>query len=91
MNWFLRYKLDHILFWVLTVFFHGYTRVWLIDQHGAGQFILELVVRNGLLALVIYVNLLVIIPRLNNGKKRIFNLTSLTGLSGVLCAGQKCA
>lgn len=68
MNWFLRYKLDHVLFWVLTVFFHGYTRVWLIDQHGAGQFIVELVVRNGLLAIVIYVNLLIIIPRLNSGK-----------------------
>jgi two-component system LytT family sensor kinase len=69
MNLFFRYRLDHILFWVLTVFFHGYTRVWLIDQEGLGQFILELFVRNGLLAVVIYVNLLVIIPRLISSKK----------------------
>ncbi len=63
-----RYKFDHILFWSLTIFFHGYTRVILIDKAGVGQFILELVLRNTLLAIVIYSMLLVIIPRLTNGK-----------------------
>jgi len=68
MDRFFRYKLDHVLFWVLTIFFHGYTRLILIYKVGAGQFILELVLRNTLLAIVIYVTLLVVIPRLTNGK-----------------------
>jgi sensor histidine kinase YesM len=63
-----RYKLDHILFWTLTVGFHAYTHVGLIDQAGFGQFVLELLVRDGLLAVVIYINLLVIIPKLNHQK-----------------------
>lgn len=64
-----RYKLDHILFWTLTVGFHAYTHAGLIDQAGFGQFVLELLVRDGLLAMVVYTNLLVIIPKLNQQKK----------------------
>jgi hypothetical protein len=63
MDRFFRYKLDHVIFWGLTIFFHGYTRLYLIGKAGMDQFILELVIRNSLLALVIYVNLLVILPR----------------------------
>ena len=69
MDRFFRYKIDHILFWALTIFFHGYTRVNLIDKAGLNQFIIELVVRNILLALVIYVNLLVVLPRFIERKK----------------------
>lgn len=63
-----RYKFDHILFWMLTVGFHAYTHSGIIQQAGFGQFALELLVRNGLLAVVIYTNLLVIIPKLNHQK-----------------------
>lgn len=66
-----RYKLDHALFWLLTVFFHGYTHYGLIARADAGQFALELIVRNGLLALVIYFNLLVVIPRFTEQKNYI--------------------
>lgn len=69
MNRFFRYKVDHILFWSLTIFFHGYTRVGLIQKVGMDQFIIELVVRNGLLAFVIYANLLVILPKFMDNKK----------------------
>lgn len=69
MDRFFRYKLDHVLFWGLTVFFHGYTRMGIISSAGFGHFIGELVVRNSLLALVIYMNLLVFIPQFANGKK----------------------
>lgn len=48
------------MFWTLTVGFHAYTHAGLIDQAGFGQFLLELLVRDGLLAIVIYTNLLVI-------------------------------
>lgn len=63
MSPFWRYKLDHILFWTATVLFHMYTRWSLIGQAGAGQFILEIVVRNGLLALLIYANSRLLIRR----------------------------
>ncbi len=75
-NRFLTYKLDHLLFWMLTVFFHGYTRLPWINKVGIGQFMLELIVRNGLLACAIYLTILFSIPRLTNGKqtKGIFGL-----------------
>lgn len=63
-----RYKIDHILFWILTVGFHAYTHTGIIQQAGLGQFFLELLVRDGLLALVIYTNLLLIIPGLSTQK-----------------------
>lgn len=81
MDRFFRYKVDHILFWILTVFFHAYTRTGIFYKAGLGQYVLELVFRNSLLAIVIYLNLLVIIPRLSSGKKVLrtilFSLTSL--------------
>jgi two-component system, LytTR family, sensor kinase len=65
MDRFFKYKLDHILFWMFTVFFHGYTRLYIIDRAGFGEFAFEVILRNGLLAIVVYVTLLVIIPRLS--------------------------
>lgn len=69
MNRFLQYKIDHILFWVLTIFFHGYTRISLLQSAGLEQFFLELLVRNGLLALVIYFTIGRLIPQLTSGQK----------------------
>ena len=69
MDRFWKYKLDHGLFWIGTVFFHAYTRLGLILQAGTGQFLVEIVVRNTLLAAVIYVNLFVLIPRFTQQKK----------------------
>jgi hypothetical protein len=69
MDRFWRYKLDHVLFWVTTVGFHGFTKVPLIEEAGAGHFLLEIIVRNGLLAMLIYCNLLVLIPKLAARKK----------------------
>ena len=69
MDRFWKYKLDHLLFWIGTVFFHAYTRLGLIQKAGTGQFLLEIVVRNVLLATVIYVNLFVLIPRFTQHKK----------------------
>lgn len=63
MDRFWKYKIDHALFWVATVGFHMFTRTDLISAAGAGHFIIETIIRNGLLALLIYLNLLVLIPR----------------------------
>ena len=68
MSRFLKYKIDHIIFWLLTVFFHGYTQLNLLDKGGAMPFILEIVIRNGLLAVTIYLILLKGIPKLTEGK-----------------------
>ena len=64
MERFWKYKLDHVLFWVITVGFHMYTRTYIVDQVGWGSFFLEIIVRNGLLATVIYVHLEYLIPSL---------------------------
>lgn len=63
-----RYKIDHILFWLLTIVFHAYTHSGIINKAGVDQFILELIVRDGLLAIAIYTTLLIIIPKLNTQK-----------------------
>lgn len=68
MNRFFRYHIDHVLFWALTIFFHAYTHVSLIEKAGWLQFAFELVVRNALLAAVIYSHLLFILPRVSAGK-----------------------
>jgi len=69
MSRFFSYRLDHIIFWAFTVFFHGYTRLPWINKAGLGQFILELVVRNGLLACAIYITILYAIPKITKGKQ----------------------
>lgn len=68
MTRFLRYQADHILFWTLTVFFHGYTQLELLEKAGTLVFLLEVFVRNGLLALSVYLILLKAIPLLMAGR-----------------------
>lgn len=68
MNRFFRYQVDHILFWILTVFFHAYTRTYLIEKANVWQFILELIVRNSLLAALLYFTLWVVMPRIHQAK-----------------------
>lgn len=80
MNRFFRYHLDHIFFWVLTTGFHAYTRLFLIDQLNTVHFVLEIIVRNALLAGVIYFNLLVVIPRLFKEKQLRWIFASVASL-----------
>lgn len=79
MSRFFSYRLDHVIFWTLTVFFHGYTRLPWIHKASIGQFVLELVFRNGLLACAIYITILYSIPRLTKGKQ-------LAGVLGIIFA-----
>jgi two-component system, LytTR family, sensor kinase len=69
MDRFWKYKLDHVIFWVATVCFHMFTRLPILVKAGGGPFVLEIVLRNGLLALIIYINLFVLIPRFAQQKK----------------------
>lgn len=77
MNRFFKYKLEYVFFWVFTVFFHAYTRIWLLEKGGAGQFVLEIIVRNALLAIVIYVTLLGLIPYAKKTANYFFSLLFL--------------
>ncbi len=69
MERFLKFRGDHILFWIATISFHLYTRLDLIERVSIGQFVGEVVIRNALLAVIIYVNLLLLIPRFARLKK----------------------
>ena len=69
MGTFWKYKIDHVIFWIATVGFHMFTRIGLISDAGFDQFILEIVVRNGLLVSLVYLNLNVLIPLLSKQKK----------------------
>jgi len=59
---FLQYHLDHALFWVVTVGFHLYTSSSLISSAGWGFWLLEVFLRNALLALIIYAHLTYLLP-----------------------------
>jgi two-component system LytT family sensor kinase len=69
MNRFWKYKADHVIFWIVTVAFHMFTRVGLIKTAGADQFVLEIIIRNALLAVLIYFNWLVLVPKLTRRGK----------------------
>src|SRR5688572_20791488 len=69
MNWFWKYKVDHVLFWAATIGFHMFTKVTMVHEAGLDQFVLEVTVRNGLLAILIYSNLSLLIPRYAQQKK----------------------
>lgn len=77
MNSFWRYKVDHVGFWIATVGFHMFTRFDMIRVAGTGQFALEIIIRNGLLAMLIYVNLLVLVPKLAQQMKLFLYVISL--------------
>lgn len=74
MERFFRYKLDHVIFWLLTIFFHGYTRLNVLKEAGPVHFTLELIIRNGLLAMAIYFTLLVIVPRFTKRRNFIISV-----------------
>jgi two-component system, LytTR family, sensor kinase len=77
MDRFWKYKLDHVIFWVTTVCFHMFTRFHLIAKVGFVQFAGEVFLRNALLAVVIYTNIAVLIPRLVKRKNRVLYIVSL--------------
>src|SRR5690348_11884482 len=79
MDRFWKYKLEHVIFWIATVGFHTFTRLSLIDKAGFDQFLMEIAVRNGLLAIMIYYNLLVLIPKYAQRKKVLAYAFSLLG------------
>jgi sensor histidine kinase YesM len=83
MDRFWKYKVDHLIFWAATIGFHMFTKSGLIQRAGIEHFLLESIVRNGLLALLIYLNLLVLVPRFaQQGKYLLYICLLITSLSG---------
>lgn len=80
METFFRYRLDHVLFWIATISFHAYNKSYIINKISAGDFVGELLVRNVLLAGVIYGNLWVLIPRFFDTKRYGIYFITLSGL-----------
>jgi two-component system, LytTR family, sensor kinase len=87
MDRFWKYKLDHVIFWAATIGFHMFTRIDLLNRAGLEHFVLEIIVRNALLAVLIYFNLLVLIPRFAHRRKMITYAFLLLGSLGlyVIC------
>jgi two-component system, LytTR family, sensor kinase len=83
METFFRYRLDHVLFWIATISFHAYNRSYIIYKLSAGDFLGELLVRNLLLAGVIYGNLWILIPRFFNTKRFGLYFIALSGTVAV--------
>ncbi len=88
MERFFRYKIDHLIFWSLTIFFHGYTRLNVLHEAGPVHFMLELLIRNGLLAMAIYFTLLVIVPRFTMRRNLITTLGMILLTLVVYVAGK---
>ncbi len=69
MNHFWKYKFDQVIFWTAAVGFHMFTKIDMVKEAGFDQFVIEIIIRNGLLVLLIYVNLLLLIPRYAQQKR----------------------
>jgi sensor histidine kinase YesM len=83
MERFWKYKIDHLIFWVATVGFHMFTKAPLIESAGLQHFLVESIVRNGLLALLIYLNLLIFIPRFaQRGRMATYVVLLIASLAG---------
>ena len=57
-----RYKIDHAIFWIITIIFYASVTVDVLDKAGIYQYRLNILVRNGLLMLVCYVNIYCLFP-----------------------------
>lgn len=73
-----------MVFWTATVGFHMFTSMGMIDTVGPLQFVIEVLIRNGLLAAMIYINLMVFIPRFSQQKIKYASLLILTVAAYVL-------
>ncbi len=62
MRFFWRYKLDHVVFWSITVAFYASTTSNLVSSIGLLQYSLNVIARNGLLMLICYANVYYCFP-----------------------------
>ena len=63
MRFFWKYKLDHVVFWSVTIAFYASVTTTLMSTAGFFQYNLNIIVRNGLLMLICYGNVYYCFPR----------------------------
>ncbi|HZG22984.1 MAG TPA: histidine kinase [Chitinophagaceae bacterium] len=69
MSFFWRYKLDHLLFWAATIAFYAYIRSDVLANAGVYHYVVDMLVRNGALAIICYLNIHYFYPQyLKKGK-----------------------
>lgn len=70
-----KYKLDHIAFWLITIIFYAFTRKHLIGSSGWFAFLLDVFLRNGLLAAACYLNIYFLFERyFRSGRYLLYSL-----------------
>lgn len=58
-----KYKMDHVLFWLVTILFHCFLKSFLWTKANPAHFFLEIFLRNALLAAICYINIGYLFPR----------------------------
>lgn len=62
MRLFSRYKIDHIIFWVITIGFYAYVTTDVLQKTGIWNYWLNVFIRNALLMVICYVNIYYLFP-----------------------------
>lgn len=62
MRLFSRYKIDHIIFWVITIGFYAYVTTDVLQKTGIWHYWLNVFIRNALLMVICYVNIYYLFP-----------------------------
>ena len=69
--------MDHVVFWSITIIYYAYIKSGLIRKAGWEQFLLDVVVRNFLLATICYINIYYLFPRYFKRNKYVVYTLSL--------------
>ncbi|HMF70045.1 MAG TPA: histidine kinase [Flavitalea sp.] len=78
MNYVWKYKLDHLIFWLITVLFYASLKSHLITSVGVLYFLEDVAVRNILIAGVCYINIYILFERyFNKGRYLVYGLLLL--------------
>jgi two-component system LytT family sensor kinase len=72
MRFFWRYKLDHVIFWCITIIFYAYVTTDLLQRAGTYHYSLNIIMRNGLLAGICYANVYYLFPAFFKKNRYVF-------------------
>jgi sensor histidine kinase YesM len=76
----IKYKLDHVAFWLITLFFYAFTRKDLLESAGWPHFVADVLIRNLLIAATCYLNIYLLFEKLFRRGKYVAYATSLVCL-----------
>ena len=80
-----KYKLDHVLFWLITILFYAFTRKHSIETSGWPHFLADVLSRNALIAAACYINVYVLFDRhFRKGRYFVYTLSLLLLLTSYI-------